>query len=66
MTAARGMLVAAIAVFGSACPRGPAAVETCTEIGQQCRLDEGLLGVCAPAEGANCEHPPCLACTPQH
>ena len=43
---------------------GPA--ETCTELGQQCRLQEGLLGVCTATDEPGCESPPCLRCVGQH
>jgi hypothetical protein len=54
-------------VLCAACPEGqPAATSECERIGDQCRLGEGLLGVCSPAQSRDCAEPPCLVCTPQH
>ena len=38
----------------------------CERFGEQCRLREGLLGVCSDTGDTDCESPPCLVCQPQH
>ena len=40
--------------------------ETCEHFGDQCRLRDGLLGVCSEDGEAQCESPPCLKCQGQH
>jgi hypothetical protein len=39
---------------------------TCVEVGTQCQLATGPLGVCEQTICAAGEVPPCLTCTPQH
>ncbi len=61
------LALAALAAVLGGCPRGGhAPAERCTEIGQQCHIEDGLLGVCSPAADTTCAEPPCLACAPQH
>lgn len=38
----------------------------CTEVGVQCTLEKGPLGVCEQIPCANGLTGPCLVCTPQH
>ncbi len=50
------------------CPTGSGSggpSRECTEIGAQCVIEDGLLGVCSVREG-ECAEPPCLICRPQH
>jgi hypothetical protein len=39
---------------------------TCVEVGTQCQLAAGPLGVCEQTICAAGEVPPCFTCTPQH
>lgn len=59
-----GALLLCVACDGELVASGP--VEICREVGTQCVLRDGPLGVCesiaCPPGGA----PPCLVCTPQH
>lgn len=48
----------------STTPAGPAA--ECTTRGAQCKLKDGLLGVCSEIECGAGKAPPCLACMAQH
>lgn len=51
----------------AACGPTQSAVDAhCERFGEQCRLREGLLGVCTETGDSECESPPCLACQPQH
>lgn len=57
------LLVALLAASSMGCPDGAETrkpVETCSDIGQLCRLDDGKIGVCTmtPAES--------FECVPQH
>ncbi|MHA7837666.1 MAG: hypothetical protein ACX98W_09430 [bacterium] len=38
----------------------------CTEVGAQCVLPDGPLGVCESIACGEGESPPCFVCTPQH
>jgi hypothetical protein len=51
----------------SACPKSVehAPEETCAKVGQTCKLDKGLLGVCT-AGTTDCDGAPCLVCMGQH
>jgi len=66
----RPLLAACLAACAIACD--PASFvsepppETCTEIGAQCQLPGGPLGVCESAPCAAEVTPPCLVCTGQH
>lgn len=50
------------------CPEGstPVSDTACERMGQQCRLREGVVGVCNDTGQTDCPSPPCLACMPQH
>ncbi|MEM9195148.1 MAG: hypothetical protein AAGF12_38605 [Myxococcota bacterium] len=50
----------------SGCPTGTSLSETCTAVGDQCRIRDGLLGVCTPKDPPDCPDPPCLQCVGQH
>ena len=39
---------------------------SCTEVGAQCRLPNGPLGVCERSHCPAGQTPPCFQCTPQH
>lgn len=61
-------LLAILSILAAGCPtRGASGgpVDECTVVGQQCRIRDGLIGVCAALEG-ECAEPPCLMCRPQH
>lgn len=61
--------LSALLVLGG-CPAGAATTapktEACARVGDQCKLRDGLLGVCVAKEDQQCEAPPCLFCQPQH
>lgn len=52
------------------CPNGAATsgpkTEVCARVGDQCKLRDGLLGVCVATTEQECESPPCFFCQPQH
>jgi hypothetical protein len=51
----------------TACPAssGHAPEEVCAKVGQTCKLDKGLLGVCTTGT-LDCDGAPCLVCMGQH
>lgn len=68
MRAVLTVVLVALTLAVAGCPKsggGPA--EVCKKVGDQCRLDKNVLGVCQtlPA-GAKCLAEPCLVCTSQH
>jgi hypothetical protein len=63
--AALALLLLALGGCPTRTGNGGGATRECTEIGQQCVIEEGLLGVCSVREG-ECSEPPCLICRPQH
>jgi hypothetical protein len=44
----------------------PSAGTACKQLGDQCKLPKGPLGVCNPVPCAPGAQAPCLACTSQH
>lgn len=70
-TFARGLVFAAVsfALF-PACDLGsmsqPSVSAECAEIGAQCQLPNGPLGVCQEAPCPPGSTPPCFKCTSQH
>ena len=44
----------------------PAPPAACAQVGQQCQLPDGPLGVCQQIACAAAVTPPCLRCTSQH
>jgi hypothetical protein len=57
-------LVMALGCDTSFVEAGPG--EVCREVGTQCVLAKGPLGVCEQIQCANDAEPPCFVCTPQH
>jgi len=63
-----GALAAALGALAGCDPgslSAPSAAR-CVEVGAQCQLEAGPLGVCERAECAPGLAPPCFQCTPQH
>jgi hypothetical protein len=51
----------------SGCPSSTnAPADTCTKVGQTCKLAPGVLGVCVEQMQGTCVQPNCLACVSQH
>jgi hypothetical protein len=62
------VLVASVALFG--CEQGDFLAEgparECREVGAQCVLPDGPLGVCESIPCETGKEPPCLVCVSQH
>ena len=61
------LVVAVLTLFLTACPTTSthAPEESCAKVGQTCKLDKGLLGVCSET-ASECDGAPCLVCMSQH
>lgn len=68
-----------LVALGACGPSSEGPVERCKKVAQQCKLKDGLIGVCVRAEAkaaAQCAREPCpvelpgesdpFVCTPQH
>ncbi|MBE7482030.1 MAG: hypothetical protein HS104_18880 [Polyangiaceae bacterium] len=71
MPVVRRFLIALVALATAGCPdstsgskAGPPA--TCTKRGEQCKLADGVLGVCNDVACPAGKDPPCLGCVSQH
>ena len=64
------MLCLIVLLLLSACDLGNSIESTrptaCAQIGVQCQLPGGPLGVCQSAPCSAGQTPPCFVCTPQH
>jgi len=58
------LLLAGCPNSNSAQKSGPAA--SCVKRSEQCKLSDGLLGVCSDVPCPAGREPPCLKCQPQH
>jgi hypothetical protein len=64
---AGAFLTAALLIL--ACEPGSVSTSSpshCTEVGSQCQLSNGPLGVCERSACSSGATPPCFSCTPQH
>ncbi|MEO0324120.1 MAG: hypothetical protein AAF447_14255 [Myxococcota bacterium] len=55
-----------LGMLAACAPRGERIGAHCEELGQRCRLEGNVLGVCAEDLSPSCPRPPCLRCQDQH
>jgi len=61
------VLAVLLALVAAACDMSSSPPPTtCTQIGAQCQMPDGPLGVCQETRCEAGATPPCFACTPQH
>lgn len=65
----RHFLIAFVALALAGCPDSPrqgGPPAACTKRGEQCKLADGVLGVCNDVACPSGKGPPCLGCVSQH